>query len=193
MSTTKTVALSGTICDRPSTRTRAGRSVMALASRSERKAKLLRLSRNSIGLPPISSAEIRFSISSWLDPPVTACGSRPKATIDDAARQQPLAGAGARHRRGANEDARRQRQARPADRRQQRGKERRTRPSPALGPMSTTAMPSFSTIGGVGEAEGAEGIPENGQGSLGIAPASVGPADEARSGTRSHQMPDVGS
>ena len=69
---TKEDAFNCTICDLPSSLTRAGRSVMALARRSERNAVLLRLSRNSAGLPPINSAAIRFSSSSAVAPAVTA-------------------------------------------------------------------------------------------------------------------------
>lgn len=69
------------MCDLPSSRTRAGRSVIALASRFDWKAVLLRLSRNRAGLPSISSAAIRFSSSSAVAPAVTACGSRPNAIM----------------------------------------------------------------------------------------------------------------
>ena len=78
---TKADEFNSTICDLPSSLTRAGRSVIALARRSDRKAVLLRLSRNRAGLPPISSAATRFSSSSAVAPAVTACGSRPKAMM----------------------------------------------------------------------------------------------------------------
>ena len=94
---TKADAFKGTICDRPRMRTRAGRSVIALARRSDFNAVPLRLSRNRTGPPPISSAAIRFSSSSAVAPPVTACGWRPNATDADASGEQALAGAPARH------------------------------------------------------------------------------------------------
>ena len=87
---TKAEALSGTISDRPSTRTRAGRSVIALASRLDLNAVLFRLSRNRAGLPSISSAVIRFSSSSAVAPAVTACGSRPKAMMQMQRASRPL-------------------------------------------------------------------------------------------------------
>ena len=68
----------------------AGRSVIALASRSELRAVLFRLSRNSAGLPSISSAAIRFSSSSRPTPAVTAWGSRPKAMIQMQRASNPL-------------------------------------------------------------------------------------------------------
>ena len=87
---TKADAFNGTICDLPSSRTRAGRSVIALASRSDLKAVLFRLSRNRAGLPSISSAAIRFSSSSAVAPAVTACGSRPKAMMQMQRASKPL-------------------------------------------------------------------------------------------------------
>ena len=90
VSTTKADGFSGTIRERPRTRTRAGRSVIALARRFDLKAVLLRLSRKSTGLPSISSAEIRFSSSSAVEPPVTACGSRPNAIIAMQRASRPL-------------------------------------------------------------------------------------------------------
>jgi hypothetical protein len=59
-------AFNGTICDLLSSRTRAGRSVIALARRLDSNSVLFRLSRNRAGLPSISSAPIRFSSSSAL-------------------------------------------------------------------------------------------------------------------------------
>ena len=69
---TNAKAFKGTITDLPSIRTRAGRSVIALARRSDLKTELLRLSRKRVGLPSINSAEILFSSSSAVAPAVTA-------------------------------------------------------------------------------------------------------------------------
>ncbi len=90
VSAMKADALRGTICDLPNSLTRAGRSVIALANRSDLKAVLLRLSRNSAGPPSINSAAIRFSNSSEFAPDVTACGSRPKAMAQIARTRSPL-------------------------------------------------------------------------------------------------------
>ena len=51
---------------------------MTLASKSDLKAVLFKLSKNKTGPPSINSAAMRFSTSSVFVPAVTACGSRQK-------------------------------------------------------------------------------------------------------------------
>ena len=99
-------AFNGTICDRPSSRTRAGRSVIALASRSDLKAVLFRLSRNRAGLPSINSAAIRFSSSSAVCTGRHGVRLTPEGNDADAAGEQTLAGAGTRHGRCPQQHAR---------------------------------------------------------------------------------------
>jgi len=78
---TKAVALSRTDSDLPRILTLAGRSVIALASRSGLKDRPFMLSRNSAGAPPINSVLIRFSSSSSVAPAVMALGWRPNAMM----------------------------------------------------------------------------------------------------------------
>jgi hypothetical protein len=78
---TKAVALSRTDSDLPRILTLAGRSVIALASRSDLKDRPFMLSRNSAGEPPINSVLIRFSSSSSVAPAVMALGWRPYAMM----------------------------------------------------------------------------------------------------------------
>ena len=88
--TTNAEAFKVAIWDLPSKRMRAGLSVMTLASRSDLKVVLFKLSKNKTGLASISSAAMRFSTSSVFAPAVTACGSRPNAMMQMQRARRPF-------------------------------------------------------------------------------------------------------